>query len=38
MIIAAISILLWILGRGIGEYFANKRINKLTKTPLLQFT
>ena len=37
MMIAAISILLWILGRGIGEYFADKRINKLTKTPLPQF-
>lgn len=37
LIIAVLSMLLWILGRGIGEYFANKRINKLTKTPLPQF-
>ena len=36
LIIAALSVSLWILGRGIGEYFANKRINKLTKTPLPQ--
>jgi hypothetical protein len=36
LIIAALSIFLWILGRGIGEYLANKRINELTKTPLAQ--
>jgi len=36
LIIVAISMLLWVVGRGIGEYYANRRLHKLTKIPNVQ--